>query len=136
MPPFSHEAVEHSADPVTAQEVSTSMARHSLVWSSMRLRVRIRRPSASWSLMKSIDQRSLRWRRVPAFPHAQGRLALLSHRDLELLLAVDAVDALVVVAKAITPKRISQQPVAPAPSLRRRSLQRAPEELVVVRLGR
>ena len=48
-----------TGDPVS--EVSTSMARHSWVHSSTRARQRMRRPSASRSATKSMDQLTLAW---------------------------------------------------------------------------
>lgn len=134
MPQFSDEAVEHSATPVTAQggvhlgsETFTGVVVDDIQGPD---------PAAIGELVAHEVHRPAvvavtSCFRLLAAP--QSRFSLLSHRDLELLFAVNAVDALVVVTEAFTPKRISQQPVAPAPSLRRRSLQRAPEELVVVR---
>ena len=101
-------------------EVSTSMARHSRVKSSIMFSVRMRRPSASWSLMKSM---------LPALIGARGQnrffttpaasFAPLAHRNLEPLLPVDPVDALMVVIEALTPKHVGQHPVAPPAPLPR-----------------
>jgi hypothetical protein len=63
------EPFEHADNAAPDSEVSTSIARHSLVKSSTMFSVRNTRPSASWPDMKSSDQHS--WR-ATAEPKARA----------------------------------------------------------------
>src|SRR6266850_1300233 len=80
-------------------EVSTSIATHSRLKSSMMLRVRKTRPSASASETKSMLQR---WS------------GLVGASSCCLLLAVEAVDQLVVDRPALAPQLLVQHPIAVA----------------------
>src|SRR5690606_34999920 len=111
-------------------EKSTSTARHSRVKSSTRVRIRKRRPFAKASVMKSIDQRSFGWLGGGGTLRSEAatrfRFGLRTTRFLRVgirppLLAVQAIDPLVVYPVASPPKQ-SMEPSVPEPRTLGRNL--------------
>src|SRR5271168_4600011 len=117
-------------------EVSAIAARHSLVTSSITLRMRKRRPFESWSWTKSTGPAGVRPRLdQDRRPHARRPLAALALADGQALLAVKPLRLLSIQNVALGAQK-NVQPAITEPALLGRQLPQAAAQGVVSRSTR